>query len=354
LILDRLKEVVDYNGVSVFMIEEDQDHLLLLRERRPEPFYRQKHFDLGSYGLTRQMIDRRTFLFIPNMNSLDDPNAEVWRRSKVDQSGYVPSDVGSWLSVPLLVKDRVVGILSMDHLQENYYTRHQVDLVMAFGTQAAVAIETARLYENSTRLAAMEERQKLARELHDSVSQALYGIALGARTARTLLERDPQRVSEPLDYILSLAEAGLAEMRALIFELRPESLASEGLVVALTKQTDALRARHRLDVQVSLCEEPEINIDAKQALYRIAQEGMNNIIRHARATQVIVKLTLEDNRVGLVIQDNGLGFDTGGDFPGHLGLHSMRERAERLGGGFEVRSAPGEGTTLTVSLPVNR
>jgi PAS domain S-box-containing protein len=342
LILDRLKEVVNYNGVSVFRIEEDQQHLRLLRERRPERFYRQEQFDLGSYGLTRQMIDSRTFLFIPNMHAADDPNADIWRQSKVDQSGYVPTDVGSWLSVPLLVKDRVVGILSLDHPQENFYTRRHVDLVMAFGTQAAVAMETARLYEN------------LARELHDSVSQALYGIALGARTAAMLLKSDPQRLSEPLEYILSLADAGLAEMRALIFELRPESLAREGLVVALTKQADALRARHRLEVLVELCEEPDLPIEAKQALYRIAQEGMNNIIKHARASQVTVSLAGEEAGVRLTVEDNGQGFDPGGDFPGHLGLRSMRERAEHLGGSLEVRSAAGEGTTLTVFVPQNK
>ncbi len=355
LILDRLKEVVDYNGVSVFMIEEDQRHLQLLRERRPEPFYRQTRFDLGSYGLTYRMIESRTFLFIPNMNDPTDPNAAVWRESKIEQSGYAPQDVGSWLSVPLLVKDHVVGVLSMDHKEENYYTRHHVDLVTAFGTQAAVAIEAARLYENSTRLAALEERQKLARELHDSVSQALYGIALGARTARKLMESreaDPQRLNEPLDYILSLAEAGLAEMRALIFELRPESLAREGLAAALTKQADALRARHRLEVQVKLGEEPEAPLEVKEALYRITQEGMNNIVKHARAGRVTVSLTEEGGGLHLTVEDDGQGFDPSQDFVGHLGLRSMRERAERVGGSLAVRSAPGQGTTLTVFVPV--
>jgi signal transduction histidine kinase len=157
-----------------------------------------------------------------------------------------------------------------------------------------------------------------------------------------------------LEYILSLADAGLAEMRALIFELRPESLAREGLVVALTKQADALRARHRLEVLVELCEEPDLPIEAKQALYRIAQEGMNNIIKHARASQVTVSLAGEEAGVRLTVEDNGQGFDPGGDFPGHLGLRSMRERAEHLGGSLEVRSAAGEGTTLTVFVPQNK
>ena len=201
------------------------------------------------------------------------------------------------------------------------------------------------------KVAALEERQRLARELHDSVSQALYGIALGSRTARTLLERDdPAKAAEPLDYVLSLAEAGLSEMRALIFELRPESLKNEGLVVALTKQSDALQARHKLDVVTSFCPEPDISLDAKEALYRVAQEAMHNIARHAKATRIELSLLNKDGVITLEVRDNGKGFDPNGDFPGHLGLKSMRERVANIGGAFHITSQPGEGTVLTVHV----
>src|SRR6187401_3641794 len=134
-----------------------------------------------------------------------------------------------------------------------YFTPWRVELVMAIASQAAVAIENTRLLQRASSAAALEERQRLARELHDSVSQALYGIALGARTARRRVGDDgPANVTEPLDYVLSLAEAGLTEMRALIFELRPESIAEEGLCAAFTKVADALRARHHLAVEVEL------------------------------------------------------------------------------------------------------
>src|SRR5213078_3825441 len=131
--------------------------------------------------------------------------------------------------------------------------------------------------------AALEERQRLARELHDSVSQALFGISLGARTARALLAQDPARAAEPIDYVQSLAEAGLAEMRALIFELRPESLESEGLVAAISKQAAALRARHQIEVRADLGAEPALPLERKEALYRIAQEATHNTVKHARA-----------------------------------------------------------------------
>jgi signal transduction histidine kinase len=195
---------------------------------------------------------------------------------------------------------------------------------------------------------------RLRRELHDSVSQALYGIALGARTARALIDRDPAAAVEPIEYVAALANAGMAEMRALIFELRPESLAEEGLVVALTKHADSLRARHQIDVQIDLCAEPELPLGTKEALYRIAQESLHNIVKHARAQTVTLRLrapTPQAPLLALDIGDDGVGFDPAGEFPGHLGLRSMRERIARLGGTLVIDSAPGQGTRIQVRVP---
>ncbi len=208
-----------------------------------------------------------------------------------------------------------------------------------------------QLKETQVKVAALEERQRLARELHDSVSQALYGIALGARTAQTQLERDPAKLAEPLDYILSLAEAGLSEMRALIFELRPESLQNEGLVAALTKQSDALRARYKLDVVTRFDPEPDIPLEAKEALYRIAQEAMHNVAKHAHATRVELSLQEKEGKLTLEIRDNGKGFDPSREFPGHLGMKSMPERAAQIGGTFRIESQPDAGTVITVDVP---
>jgi len=221
----------------------------------------------------------------------------------------------------------------------------------AVADQAAVVVENARLFSEARGKAALEERQRLARELHDSVSQALYGIALGANTALEIAEHDPERVADPLEYVLSLAEAGLAEMRALIFELRPESLEAEGLVAALEKQAAALRARHEMVVETVLCEEPEATPEAKEAAYRIAQEALHNTVKHARATRVEIKMECAPERITIEVSDDGVGFDPEGDFPGHLGLRSMRERASRLGGTLEVESALGGGTRIRARIP---
>jgi signal transduction histidine kinase len=215
-----------------------------------------------------------------------------------------------------------------------------------------IAVENARLLVEVRGKATLEERQRLARELHDSVSQALYGIALGAKTARTLLDRDPTKVASPLEYILSLANAGLAEMRALIFELRPESLEKEGLVAAFEKQAAALRARYEIEVDLDLCNEPDASLEIKEILYRIAQEALHNTVRHARASSVQIRMRCSPEQVTLDVSDDGIGFDSKKDFPGHLGLHSMRERAERLGGTLTVESAPGKGTNVRAWLPI--
>jgi signal transduction histidine kinase len=200
--------------------------------------------------------------------------------------------------------------------------------------------------------AVQEERQRLSRELHDSVSQALYSIALGVKTARVQVDRDPAGVAESLDFILGQAERGLAEMRALIFELRPEALEQEGLAVALRKQADAIQTRHRIQVETTLGDEPEVPLPVKEALYRIAQEALHNTVKHAGAQNVQVSLACLNGGIALEIRDDGKGFDPSGSFPGHLGLHSMRERATGLGGTLAVESAAGRGTLIRVQIPI--
>ena len=259
-------------------------------------------------------------------------------------------NIHSWMGIPLISHDQLIGVLRLDHREPGHFTSAHADLGVAFANQAAVAIENARFYEQARKLAVFEERQKIARDLHDSVFQALYGIALGARTARTQLERDPAKLVEPLDYILSLAEVGLSEMRALIFELRPESLKNEGLVAAMTKQLDAMRDRHKLNVETHFDPEPEIPLESKEALYRIAQEALQNIAKHAHATRVELSLQEKNGQLVLEIRDNGKGFDTSREFPGHLGLSSMMERAAQIRSEFQIQSLPGEGALITVRL----
>ena len=206
------------------------------------------------------------------------------------------------------------------------------------------------LYGQAQELSALQERHRLARELHDSVSQALYGISLGAHTAREALQDEPEQSLASLDYVIALAEAGLAEMRALISDLRPESLETEGLVAMLTKKVVILQTRYKLTVETEFCEEPELSLEQKEALYRIGYEAISNVVKHARASRVKIRLRQQVDETRLEVCDNGRGFDLGDSFPGHFGLSSMRERASKIGGTFEVKSSPGAGTRLCVRL----
>jgi PAS domain S-box-containing protein len=253
--------------------------------------------------------------------------------------------------VPLVYKGRALGAINLRYLPEQEPGEDEQVFLKAVADQTAVALENAHLLSEARGKAALEERQRLARELHDSVSQALYGIALGARTARKLVDQNPQLVADPLDYILSLADAGLAEMRALIFELRPESLETEGLVAALEKQAAALRARNEIEVTTTLCDEPEATLEVKEAAYRIAQEAMHNTVKHARANSVGLEMVCDPDSLTLEVSDDGRGFDAKGEFPGHLGLRSMRERAQRVGGTLRVETSPGGGTRVRARIP---
>lgn len=261
------------------------------------------------------------------------------------------------MAAPLLLQDRPLGVLVFEHSSAHYYNAARVELAMAMANHVAVAIENAHLYEQARSLAALQERQKLARELHDSVSQALYGIGLGTHTVLELLERSGEQVQSsdlrpPLEYTLTLAKAALVEMRALIFELRPESLDVEGLIPALSRLGDVLEARHQVAVEKRFVAEPALSLAAREALYRVAQEALHNVTKHARASRVTISLEVEGGEALLSISDDGAGFDPHGQFPGHLGLQSMRERLEEAGGRLAVESAVGAGTRIEARLPL--
>lgn len=209
------------------------------------------------------------------------------------------------------------------------------------------------LSQQAQELAAFQERQHLARELHDSVFQALYGINLGVRSAKEALDSDPTEAIAPLEYVIALIEASLVEMRALIFDLRPESLANEGIIAALTKQVAVLRTRYKLVVDAQMEEEPLLSLKDKQILYRVAQESLHNIIKHAHASFVTLRLAEQDGELILDIRDNGRGFDPSGSFPGHLGLRSIHERVALLDGTYSIESALSQGTHLHVRIPLH-
>ncbi|HEY6286091.1 MAG TPA: PAS domain S-box protein, partial [Ktedonobacteraceae bacterium] len=222
LILDQLKTVVDYTGSAILAVEGED--LIILDNRSPiqEVELMQLRFSLKDLGLIWETMISRETIIMPDVRD-DTYLAQAFRAALGDLGETTFSYVRACMVVPLSLKEQVIGMLVLTSSKEEAFIPHHAALALAIANQAAVAIENARLYEQAQELAAIEERQRLARELHDSVSQALYGISLGVHTARLQLDRDPNELAESLDYVLELAEAALIEMRALIFELRPES-----------------------------------------------------------------------------------------------------------------------------------
>ena len=206
--------------------------------------------------------------------------------------------------------------------------------------------------EQAAELAAGRERAHLAQELHDSVTQALFIMNITAGAARMLLERNQPGVEAKLDELSSLAREALGEMRSLIFELRPGSLAEEGFLPALRKHLGAVQGRTGLVIRLDISpDQTRLPLPAEDALYRIAQEAIHNVVKHARAHEVIVRIASPSSSVvRMEIIDDGVGFDPRGRTDG-LGLTGMATRAERLGGWVTVESAPSGGTAVTVELP---
>jgi PAS domain S-box-containing protein len=341
------RELLGATGGAVLTHDDGEGHLLvravdgMLRDLRGTRI----PLDRTAEG---EVVEGQQPLALP-----DPPGPDGWRGSPLATTGSAAA-----VLVPVPGRAGCAGLVAVADGRHRRFTATDARTVGVLATQVAPDVardlaygDSAQLWATARDKVASEERHRLARELHDSVSQVLYSIGLGARTARHLLERAPQEAGEPIDYILQLTEAGLAEMRALIFELRPHALDEEGLVAALTKQTAALRTRYDVTTHPALGPEPDASMDVKLALYRVTQEAMQNIARHAQARNVTVRLTEEDADLVLEITDDGVGFDPGQRFPGHLGLASMRKRITDVGGVLEIDSAPGAGTRIHARAP---
>lgn len=208
------------------------------------------------------------------------------------------------------------------------------------------------LARQASELASSTERAHLARELHDSVTQALFAMTLVSRSIELLLPRDPAAARAKFGELRELQREALAEMRSLIFELRPGSIERDGLSQALKTHATAVESRVGLPIRLEVDLEERLPLNVEETLYRIAQEALHNIVRHAGAKLAELRLERMPGWARLVVRDDGRGFDAAGIPEGHLGVAGMRTRAERMGGRFSLASAPGEGTTVTVELPV--
>ncbi|MBN1934315.1 MAG: GAF domain-containing protein [Anaerolineae bacterium] len=256
------------------------------------------------------------------------------------------------VSVPLMVKGKTVGVIDLGANTFREISEDELSLLMAIGNQIGVAVENARLYEQAQQLAVVQERNRLARDLHDSVMQALYGVAMYAEAAVRQLELgQTEMTTDHLREIRNTAQESLREMRLLIFELRPPILKREGLAAALQARLESVEQRVGMQTRFQMDPEVQFAPEIEQDLYRVAQEALNNTLKHARATRVDVNLRAVDSHLELEIVDDGVGFDPASISEcGGFGLRSMQERVTRLGGELTISSRPGQGTAIKVEV----
>jgi signal transduction histidine kinase len=272
-------------------------------------------------------------------------------------SGYVPEtprETRSQLCVPIVAGARVLAVLNLESRRLDAFTDESVGVLETAADVLASAIENARLYQRAQEAAVLEERSRLARDLHDSISQQLFSMTLTAQAARVQLEKNPTRTATQLERLQETAAAALAEMRALIFQLRPPGLSEQGLIAALQQHVAALSRREGLTMNLVVNGEERYTRGVEQAIFRIVQEALNNVVKHAGACSVTVSLDICSDQITLRVVDDGAGFDLGVIEPTsgrHLGLISMRERAAELGGQLELHSEPGKGTEVVVVVP---
>jgi signal transduction histidine kinase len=259
----------------------------------------------------------------------------------------------SFLGVPIVARGEIIGALYLtDKEGDDAFSEEDQRLIVLLAAHAAIAIANARLHERSRELSIVEERNRLARELHDSVTQKLFGVTLTAEAAATMIDRDTTEAKAQLRRLQELTREAMEELRSLIFELRPPEAESEGLATALRKHVDVLQSVHGDAVALSLEGDAEPRTDAAEVL-RIAQEALQNALRHAHARRVDIRLDAIDGHLRVAVADDGVGFDP--DEPGlrsrRLGLTSMEERARALGGTLSIDSRPGVGTTVVLEVP---
>ena len=266
--------------------------------------------------------------------------------------GWWPSghpDMRSFLGVPIVAPAGVIGAFYLtEKVDAPDFGDEDEELIELLAAHAAIAITNARLYEQTRELSIVAERNRLALDLHDAVSQKLFGLVLTAEAAGTLLERDPSAAREQVMKLEALAQETLDELRALVFELRPPDLEKDGLDGALRKHVELLRRLEPRQIELVLDGQMSADESRDREIFRIAQEALQNALRHADADLIAVRLTAADGSLLLEVEDDGIGFDPEAPDPrsGRLGLTSMDERARRIGGTLDIRSSPGAGTTV--------
>ena len=312
-------------------------------------------FLLGGDGSLRRVAG----VGVPDPEGIDDviaqtvgDHAAVVRPSAPAAPGAAETPGSLTLAVPLVIRGEVFGAMGFTYEDRRSLEENRVRIACAFADQAALAIENARLRARIEETAVEAERTRLARDLHDSVTQSLFAASLKAEALAGLLD-DRQKTLSAVEELRRLTRGSLAGMRTMLLEMRGDALEQTPLPELLRHLVEASGGRIGADVRLTAeGRRRRLDPDVQTAMYRIAQEALNNVARHAGASQAWVDLRQGDDGIRLEIGDDGRGFDVGPASAGHFGLRNMRERAEAIGAGFSVVSGAGRGTVVTVEWPL--
>jgi signal transduction histidine kinase len=344
-LVDSARELVDARYAAIGVPDGDGGFAKFLTSGMTDAQYEALGALPRTHGLLGAMLTSPEPYRVPNVQ--DDPRFEGWPAAH--------PNMRSFLGVPIVGCGEVVGAFYLTDKKggrDAVFSDDDLELIQLLAAHAAIALENAELHERSRELSTIEERKRLARELHDSVTQTLFSIGLTAEAAAALLESEPARAREELAELQNLTREALREMRSLIFELRPAELETEGLAAALRKHVEVLRRVYPQEIECSVDGERRLPAPVEKGLLRIAQEALANALRHAGAGRVSLTLDASDSAVSVRVSDDGHGFDPveAATRSRRLGLTSMRERAEALGGELAISSAPGQGTIVEVRV----
>ncbi len=274
---------------------------------------------------------------------------DVWDDKRVNHQIMEMESIQSLMRVPIQSEEEIYGVLTVAYTTLQDFGEEPQRLFEALAQRAAIAIEQAQLQDQAQKTAVYEERQRLARDLHDAVTQTLFSASLVSEVLPSLWEKDPELGRSRLNVLNELTKGALAEMRTLLFELRPSALAAADLEELIRQLAASLIGRARLPVDLEIQGSGDISPEAKVVFYRVAQEALNNIAKHAQASHVHIRLTRSSSGIELVVEDDGIGFDPKTVSSDHLGLRIMQERADSIGAALHVESGKDKGTRLSFS-----
>lgn len=273
---------------------------------------------------------------------------DITQYAHVDPNAIRRAGLRSILAIPLLSGTRSIGVLSVGNKVAGILNSEDERLLNMMTPSAVIALENVRVYEQASETAIAAERGRLARDLHDSVTQTLFSASLTAEVLPRIWERNPQEGMLRLEKLRELTRGALAEMRTLLLELRPTALAEMSLSDLLRQLAEGIAGRTRIEIAVNVTDEYELPTEVKTAVYRIAQEALNNVGKHSKARSAHILLSSIDGEMSLMISDDGIGFDPSANRARHLGLRIMAERAESIKATLNIETSLQQGTLVSV------